>query len=75
MGQDLEGEYREGESLYLYAFENNIRKNLKRNEEGFEDQVDRGELLFYDHSEQDARKQFRRFFGFNAGELLRREPW
>lgn len=65
---------------YRYHFENNLKEKdftpeLELDVGFWWQYKDLTELIIYDISELDARKQFRRLFNKDAGKLLEREPW
>lgn len=60
--ENFEGEYRQGESLYLYSFAHPTHKGLV--------------YEIYAHSQDEAERSFRLDWGhLYAPELLRRTTW
>lgn len=66
--------------MYRYHFENNLKESdftedIQLDVGHWKYYKDLTELIIYDESEQEARKQFKDLFKKEAGKLLRREPW
>lgn len=65
---------------YRYHFENNLKEKdfteeLELDVGSWWQYKDLQQLIIYDESEKEARRQFKELFNKEAGKLLRREPW
>lgn len=60
-----------GNAYWVYLFENNVPENS----EHYPLLYTFSSLFIYAHSEEEARRTFKDEFGFEAGEIHKREPW
>ena len=58
--------------VYFFMYEPSVEVRLRH---PYEPSYSKGEKAFYAYSEEDARKQYKKFYGIDAGELIRRENW